>query len=176
MSVLRTARLQLQPLGAQHREVVIGLCADPRVMLPLGGVLTELQAEAWLVRQLTHWGEYGYGRYLVLYREQAIGLVGLSRTDFERGIVPGVELAWRLAFPYWGQGYATEAARAALTHGFVTLGLAELIAVTAEGNTRSRRVMERLGMRHSPHETFDHPGLCASDPLRRHVLYRSNKP
>jgi RimJ/RimL family protein N-acetyltransferase len=82
-----------------------------------------------------------------------------------------VEVAWRLARFYWGHGYATEAATAALDYGFNELGLNEIVAVTVPANWRSRRVMERLGMTRVPKDDFDHPRL-PEGPLRRHVLYR----
>ena len=73
---------------------------------------------------------------------------------------------------HWGHGYATEAARAAVDYGFVAHELEEIVAFTVPANFRSRRVMERLGMTHDPADDFDHPGIPAGDPLRRHVLYR----
>ena len=82
-----------------------------------------------------------------------------------------MEVAWRLARFYWGHGYATEAATAALDYGFNELGLSEIVAVTVPANWRSRRVMERLGMTRVPEDDFDHPRL-PEGPLRGHVLYR----
>ena len=58
---------------------------------------------------------------------------------------PCVEVGWRLARPYWGQGYATEGARAALRVGFERLELAEIVSFTSVLNSRSRAVMERIG-------------------------------
>jgi ribosomal-protein-alanine N-acetyltransferase len=86
--------------------------------------------------------------------------------------MPCVEVGWRLARAHWGKGYATEGARAALDYGFATRGLAEIVSFTAETNLRSRRVMERIGMRRNPAEDFDHPNLPAGHALRRHVLFR----
>ena len=90
--------------------------------------------------------------------------------------MPAVEVGWRLARSAWGHGFATEAAEASLEYGFVALGLEEIVSFTATGNTRSRAVMERLGMRHDPAGDFDHPRLAESHPLRRHVLYRLGAP
>src|SRR5947208_11605474 len=86
--------------------------------------------------------------------------------------MPCVEIGWRLAFDHWGRGYATEAARLVVAHGFGPLGLAAVVSFTAVANRRSQAVMERLGMRRDPAEDFDHPGLPDGHPLRRHVLYR----
>jgi RimJ/RimL family protein N-acetyltransferase len=86
--------------------------------------------------------------------------------------MPCVELGYRLAVEYWGSGYATEGSRAAMAYGFTTSGLPEIVAMTAVGNERSRRVMERLGMSRNPADDFDHPNIVDGHPLRRHVLYR----
>jgi RimJ/RimL family protein N-acetyltransferase len=77
-----------------------------------------------------------------------------------------------LAFEHWGHGYATEAARLALGHGFAALALAEIVSFTSATNQRSRAVMERLGMRRDPKDDFDRPALPEGHPLRPHVLYR----
>jgi len=82
-----------------------------------------------------------------------------------------VEVAWRLARPFWDRGYATESARAAVDYGFDELGLREIVALTVPANQRSRRVMERLGMTRAPEDDFDHPRV-PEGPLKRHVLYR----
>jgi RimJ/RimL family protein N-acetyltransferase len=172
MTIVHTARLALRPLSESDRGAVVALGAAPRVMEALGGPLSVAQSEAWLARQLRHFSEHGYGRYALLRNGQFVGVVGLSRTDFDRGIVSGVEVTWRLGFEHWGHGYASEAARAVIDEGFERLGLSEVIAVTTVSNLRSRRVMDRLGMRQAPDETFDHPLFSEDDPLRRHVVYR----
>jgi RimJ/RimL family protein N-acetyltransferase len=123
-------------------------------------------------RLITHFDRYGFGLWAV---EEAgsksfIGFAGLSIPPFEAAFTPCVEVGWRLARDHWGKGHATEAARAALTFAFQTLGLREVVAMTVPGNARSWRVMEKLGMRRT--EEFDHPRVPAGHPLRRHVLYR----
>jgi RimJ/RimL family protein N-acetyltransferase len=172
MPGLRSARLEFRPLTAKDFDLVARLSSDPRVMAPLGGTLSATESRAWLERQLEHFRAHGYGRYVVTRDAQFVGFVGLSRTDFERGIVPGIEIAWRLAFEQWGHGYATEAARTAIEEGFSRFEIEEVIAVASVDNLRSRSVMVRLGMTYSPSDTFGHPRLSADDPLRRHVVYR----
>jgi len=100
------------------------------------------------------------------------GFTGLAVPRFEAHFTPCVEVGWRLAREHWGRGYATEAARAALADGFERLGLDEIVSFTAAGNLPSRRVMEKLGMKHDSADDFDHPSLAPGHPLRRHVLYR----
>jgi RimJ/RimL family protein N-acetyltransferase len=92
--------------------------------------------------------------------------------SFEAPFTPCVEIGWRLAHDLWGQGYATEAARAVVRDGFERLGLAEILSWTVPANLRSRRVMEKIGKRRSPEDDFDHPRLPEGHALCRHVLYR----
>lgn len=97
------------------------------------------------------------------------GFVGLHAVTFDAPFADRLEVGWRLATAFWGRGYATEGARAALDYAFAERGEPEVVSFTFEGNHRSRRVMERLGMR--PAGGFDHPRL-PGHPLERHVLYR----
>ena len=98
-------------------------------------------------------------------------MVGLHRVPPELPCAPAVEVGWRLHPDHWGQGYATEAARASLDAGFAA-GVDEIVAFTTTSNTRSQAVMERIGMVRDPAGDFDHPSLPEGSPLRRHVLYR----
>lgn len=91
---------------------------------------------------------------------------------FSAPFTPAVEIGWRLAYEYWGKGYATEGALSCLNYGFGSLNLEEIVAFTAVLNTRSRAVMERLGMHQDPKDDFNHPKLPLDHPLSRHVLYR----
>jgi len=171
---LVTERLHLHPLTAADLDLVALLGADERVMLWFGGTLSRAQSAVWLDVRLAHWREHGYGRFLVWHDDAFVGIVGLSRFDFDAGIVPGIEIAWRLVFDQWGRGYATEAARAVLRDGAdrVNLDPRSIIAVTTPSNVRSRAVMERLGMVRSPDETFEHPNVPAGSPPCTHVVYR----
>jgi RimJ/RimL family protein N-acetyltransferase len=101
-------------------------------------------------------------------------MTGLDPVDDDLPFT-GVEVGWRLTRTAWGHGYATEAARAALTYGFDRLALPEILAVTAAGNTRSRAVMRRLGMVRDPADDFDDPTVPPG-PLRPSVLYRIKRP
>ena len=104
-----------------------------------------------------------------------IGSVGLNVPQFEAHFTPAVEVGWRLLPEQWGNGYATEAARAAVEFGFTRLGLDEIVSFTTTANEPSRAVMERLGMTHDEADDFDHPSL-PDWPQRRHVLYRLKRP
>ena len=88
----------------------------------------------------------------------------------------GVEIGWRLRRSAWGQGLASEAARASLAWGWQSLDCDEIIAFTVPENLKSRAVMERIGMTYVEGGDFDHPSLPEGDPLRRQVLYRMGRP
>jgi Acetyltransferases, including N-acetylases of ribosomal proteins len=132
--------------------------------------------EAIVGRIRAHFAEHGFGWWAA---EQAsgdfIGFIGLARVNFDAHFTPAVEVGWRLASAYWGQGYATEGAKAALDFGFARLGLPEIVSFTVPANRRSWRVMQRIGMTHDPADDFNHPRLAAGDPLRRHVLHRISR-
>ena len=171
---LRTSRLLLRPWRDEDIAAFAEMSANPVVMEYLLALSERgLSAETWVTRKRAHWAEHGFGQWVVELSGEAsfIGAVGLETVSYEAHFTPAVEVAWRLARPYWGQGYATEAARAALDYGFSGLGLQEIVAVTVPANQRSRRVMERLGMTRAPQDDFDHPRL-PEGPLSRHVLYR----
>jgi RimJ/RimL family protein N-acetyltransferase len=171
---LRTSRLLLRPWRDDDIAPFAEMSADPAVMeylLPLSE--RALSVETWVARKPAHWDDHGFGQWVLeLHGESSfIGVVGLETVSYEAHFTPAVEVAWRLARPYWGHGYATDAARAALDYGFGQLELREIVAVTVPANQRSRRIKERLGMTRAPKDDFDHPRL-PEGPLRRHVLYR----
>jgi len=168
---LRTPRLFLREWHDEDAAPFAAMSADP--------ALTEFLLppdEAWVARVRARWEQLGFGLFVVELPGVTpfVGVVGLSDLHPAAPAAPAIEIGWRLARPYWGQGYAVEAAQAALDDGFDRLGLAEIVAITAVGNARSRRVMERLGMTRDPAEDFDfdHPRLPPAHKLRPSVLYR----
>ncbi len=148
--------------------------ADPRVMEFMPSLLSPEESDALVDRAQAHFKRHGYGPFAagLLEDRSFIGFIGLSIPSFDAPFMPAVEVGWRLAFEYWGQGLATEGARAAVHFAFGELGLESLVSFTVPGNLRSRRVMEKLGMTHDPRDDFDHPRLPEGHALRRHVLYR----
>ncbi len=98
-----------------------------------------------------------------------IGFVGLAVPQ-DMPFSPCVEVGWRLAKEHWGKGYATEGASEALRFAFAELRLPEVVSFTAVGHSRSRAVMERIGMQLD--REFEHPRVPEGHSLRTHVLYR----
>jgi RimJ/RimL family protein N-acetyltransferase len=130
-----------------------------------------------VARTNDHFARHGFGWWAVEVAESTefIGFVGLLVPSFEAHFTPCVEIGWRLAHRYWGHGYAPEAARAALRFGFERLALDQIVSFTVPANLKSRRVMEKIGMRRDPADDFDRLSLPEGHPLRRHVLYRLSR-
>ena len=169
---VETARLWLRRWRVEDREPFAALNADPSVMEHFPSSLSREESDALAGRIQDHFSTRGYGPWAVEVPQRApfIGFIGLFVPDFEAPFTPCVEIGWRLARAWWRQGLATEGAQAALAYGFEQLGLAEIVSFTVPANRRSRRVMEKLGMRYSG--DFNHPRMNRQHPLCRHVLYR----
>jgi RimJ/RimL family protein N-acetyltransferase len=170
---LDTPRLRLRRWCEADREPFAAMNADPAVMAffpaPLSRAASDASIDAWQAQFATQ----GWSNWAVERRAtgEFIGFVGLSVPRRQLPFSPCVEVGWRLARAHWGQGYATEAARAALGAGFGRIGLTEIVSFTTLANRRSRAVMERIGMRDAQQD-FEHPGVPEGSPLRPHCLYR----
>jgi ribosomal-protein-alanine N-acetyltransferase len=172
--MIETPRLRLRAWIEEDLPAFAAMNADPRVMEFLPKILSRTESDAFAARIGTHFDRHGFGLWPVevLGVPGFIGFVGLSVPGYQTHFTPCVEIGWRLAYEQWGKGYATEAAKAALEYGFNELRLDEIVSFTVPENHRSVRVMQRLGMTHTPADDFDHPSLLAGHRLRRHVLYR----
>jgi RimJ/RimL family protein N-acetyltransferase len=170
--VIETERLVLRRWTGADRAGFARMCADPEVMQWLGGVLSPVEAEARMDRVEAAWERVGHGRFAVVSRQDE-GFLGWS------GIMPASpapiagtpEIGWRLVREAWGQGYATEAARAALADGIGRAGLPEIWAYTNPGNVRSEAVMQRLGMTRRPDLDFEYPDEPQDSPSRPCIVY-----
>jgi RimJ/RimL family protein N-acetyltransferase len=177
-TVLRTPRLILRRWCDADRAPFAALNADPEVMAHFPAPLTPAESDALAGRIEAHLADRGFGLWAVEVPGVAAfaGYVGLAVPTFDAPFTPCVEIGWRLARAHWGHGYATEAGRAVLGYAWGVLALDEVVSFTTVGNSRSRAVMTRLGMRHDPADDFDHPRLPVGHPQRRHVLYRLSRP
>jgi RimJ/RimL family protein N-acetyltransferase len=171
---LTTPRLRLRRWRVEDRAPFAALNADPRVMEHMPRLLSRQESDERCAAIEEHFEQRGFGLWAVEIVGEApfAGFIGLSVPRFETSFTPCVEIGWRLAAEYWGRGLATEGARAAAAFGFDHLGLGEMVSYTVPANVRSRRVMEKLGMKHDERQDFDHPLLPEGHPLRRHVFYR----
>ncbi len=168
-----TERLRLRQWRAADRAPFAALNSDPKVMAFFPAPLTRKGSDAIADRCESLIAERGWGFWAIEVKASGefIGFTGLHVPSAMLPFSPCVEVGWRLGFQYWGKGYATEAANAALGVGFETLGLTEIVSYAAVCNIRSRAVMERIGMREAA-ATFAHPDVPIDSPLREHCLYR----
>lgn len=167
---LRTERLVLRRWRDSDREPFARMNADAEVMRFYVAPSSVAESNAFVDRIEQQFDQLDFGPWAVEIPGQApfVGSVGLSVHPY----FPTPEVGWRLDKPYWGKGYATEAARAAVADGFERIGLTEIVSFTTPFNVPSIRVMQRLGMTHDPADDFDHPNVPVGHPYRRHVLYR----
>lgn len=149
MTVVQTERLTLRPFTDEDAPAHVALYADPDVtrFLPGGPFAPDAVAARSArsrARFAEHWAQYGWGVWAVVDRATGglIGHCGLNHLPEH----PDVEVLYALSRAAWGRGLATEAAGAALAHGFGAVGLPRIVAVTKPEHVASRRVMERLGM------------------------------
>jgi RimJ/RimL family protein N-acetyltransferase len=170
---LSTARLLLRPFTPEDLAPFAALNAHPLVVEWLGErTQSESDALAEMINAEIEREGWGFWALELVGGEPFIGMAGLHRVNPSFPFAPAVEIGWRLHPAHWGHGYATEAAAAALDHGF-SGGLEEIVAFTAAGNVRSQAVMRRIGMVRDPAADFAHPALPVDSPLRPHVLYRT---
>ncbi|GAA4211535.1 GNAT family N-acetyltransferase [Actinocatenispora rupis] len=171
---LRTERLVLRRWRDADRVPFAELNADPRVTEHFRSPLSRERSDALVDRIEAGFEEYGFGLWAVEVAGSGefVGFTGLAVPSFEPPWGRSVEIGWRLAAHAWGHGYATEAATAALDHGFDVAGLPSVVSFTARTNVRSLAVMRRLGMTYDPADDFDHPVLPPGHRLRPHVVYR----
>jgi RimJ/RimL family protein N-acetyltransferase len=174
---LRTPRLLLREWRDEDVDPFLAHLANTEVTAMLPPLPDRDACVAWIGRMRAHNETHGFAYWAVELPGEAplIGAIGLTRVNFADAFGEAVEVGWRLALPYWGKGYATEAARAAIEDGFCRFGIDEIVAFTVPMNQRSQAVMIRLGMARDPTDDFDFYRFPKGHPLRRHVLYRLKK-
>jgi RimJ/RimL family protein N-acetyltransferase len=143
-----TARLRLRGWTPADEAPMAAINADPEVTRHLNRAVDEAAVAAFLGRARGHWDEHGFGWFAIESRDDGrlLGFAGVSYPTFMPELAARPELAWRLARAAWGQGLATEAARAARDDAFARLRLPELISIIHPDNERSQRVAVKLGM------------------------------
>lgn len=144
--MIETERLILRPFTEEDFETLCKIRSDEEVMKYMGGPESTKREK---IRErfdyyLEHQKKHGYASSAVILKEtnEMIGSAGLQHLDDGEEI----EVGYGFDKPFWGKGYASEAAEAWLRHGFENLGMERIVAVAIPENTGSRHVMEKLGM------------------------------
>lgn len=147
MFVLETERLTLRMFRPGDLGAYAEMCADPEVMRYINDGRTLSRDETWrdMAVILGHWELRGYGLWAVEERatHSLIGRIGHWNPEGW----PGFEVGWMLGRRYWGCGFATEGARAALRHAFSVLNVPHVISLIHPDNALSIRVAQKLGER-----------------------------
>ena len=171
---IQTERLILRGWREGDLAPFAAMNADPEVMRHFPARLDRAASDATVERQQDGLHQEGRGLFAAETRGDGvfIGFIGVMRVSFGGPLDGLPEIGWRLARAAWGQGYASDGARACLAHAFDTLGDAEVVALAPQRNTGSLAVMRKIGMQRNPVDDFDHPRLAEHPHLQRCQLYR----
>jgi [ribosomal protein S5]-alanine N-acetyltransferase len=156
--MLETARMRLLAWQPNDWLLLRPIATDPEVMryISCGQPWPDERIREFVGRQIGHCDKLGYCLWKLLLKESSemIGFCGLQPLDG----TAETEIGWWLTRACWGQGLATEAARAALLDGFERAGLERIVAVAMAANRASLHVMAKMGMKYERemvHRGFD---------------------
>lgn len=158
---MRTSRLGFSTWSRDDLALAMGLWGDARVTRLIGGPFSRRWIEERLVLEISTQSRCGF-QYWPLFRisdDAHVGCAGLRPVPDSEGVL---ELGFHLRTEYWGQGFATESARAVIMYAFSTAAAGAFVAGHHPQNEASRRVLLRLGFRHT-HDAYyaptglDHP-------------------
>ena len=172
---ITTPRLQLRLWKEDDISALIQMNQDKEVMKYFLDTLNEEQSISFYHRVQAHFKENGFGLFVVedQLNKDFLGYTGFMIANFESEFTPCVEIGWRFNKKYWGNGFATEAAKACLEYGFTQLGFDKVYSFTSTLNKKSEAVMQRIGMRKIGE--FEHPKITTDHPLCLHVNYMINR-
>jgi RimJ/RimL family protein N-acetyltransferase len=178
MNTIETERLLLRAWKDEDLLPFFQMNQDPKVMEYFPSLWSMEMVSSFVNNMKIQLAEKSYTLWAVEEKSsgQFIGFIGLNCPAWEASFTPCVEIGWRLAAAFWGKGYATEGAKAALDYAFKRLQLQEVVAFTVPDNIRSRRVMEKIGMIHDVDGDFMHPKVDPLHPFARHVFYSIKNP
>ena len=142
---IETERLVMRQFEERDLDPFAAICGDDDVMRYMAAGRGISREDTWrsMATTLGHWRLRGFGMYAVEFAMtgELIGRIGFLLPEGW----PGFELGWLLGRPYWGRGFASEGARAALDVAFSDLGRPEVISLIHEENVASMRLARRLG-------------------------------
>ena len=171
-----TSRLRLRQWRAADFPAFAEMNADTDVMKYYPDILSTSDSDVLAHKFKSFISDRGWGFWAVeiIESKKFIGFVGLNEPTYSLPVSPCMEIGWRIAKEYWGNGYATEAAREVLALALDRLGMPEVYSFTPVSNEKSMAVMERIGMINTM-LNFDHPVVPKNSSLREHVLYKADK-
>ena len=176
--MIATDRLILRGWRESDAEPFLAMGNDPAVMEYLGPPLIRDDVDMMLARQNGFLDTNGHCFWALERAEDGafMGFCGIKPGALGTPVEGRIEIGWRLAQPYWGKGYAREAAEATLRWGWANLDVPDIWAITVPGNVRSWGLMERLGMTRRHDLDFDHPLPGLEERLKAHITYSIERP
>jgi ribosomal-protein-alanine N-acetyltransferase len=146
MQILDTPRLILREFYSHDAEALHAVLSDPETMRFYPSPLDRPEVEEWIARNLRRYAKDGHGLWAMVLKEngELIGDCGLTLQDVDG--VDEMEIGYHVRRDHWGQGLATEAARACRDFGFAHFPVDHLISLIRPENLSSRRVAEKNGM------------------------------
>jgi RimJ/RimL family protein N-acetyltransferase len=176
---IETPRLILRPWREEDKPVFETIINTPAMMEHFGGVWPVGGHDILLDAQMASQAQVGFSMWAVDWREtgELIGICGLRRAHHPGTPVTGdLEIGWRIAEPFWGQGVAREAAAASMDWGWRHTDDPWIIAYTTDSNARSWGLMKRLGMERRADLDFRHPKFAEDDPIGAMIVYAIERP
>jgi RimJ/RimL family protein N-acetyltransferase len=177
--VAETERLRLRTWDFEDRAEYARHCNTPAVARHVGGIQSQEGLDAAFERLEGYQRETGHTFWVVERKADGafLGFCGLKVAKVSGTPVDGeVEIGWRLREDVWGQGYAKEAAQAALQWAWANIDCARIVSFTIPANVASWGLMERLGMTRRADLDFSHPDFAADHPLSGHITYVVERP
>jgi len=148
LKILETERLTLDKLSSEDAPFILELLNEPSFLRFIGDreVRTFDDAHAYILNgPVASYEKFGFGLYLTKRKQNGvpIGICGLVK----RATLPDVDIGFAFLPPFWGHGYAFEAAAAVMAYGKEKLGLQRIVAVATPDNAASIKLLEKLGLR-----------------------------
>ncbi len=146
---IETPRLRLRPWTVEDTDGLFAILQEKDILryFPNPKAPERSRAEAYINRHIEHWAEKGFGHWAVVSPQDG-RLLGWNGLEYLPELKE-VEVAYLLSHEAWGRGYATEAARAAVSFGFESAALGEIIGLVHPENLASIRVLEKCGLRYA---------------------------
>lgn len=151
------------------------LNADSEVMEHFPTLLSKNETAEFIQRLQLHYKKNGYNYFAteVLETGEFIGFIGLALQVYESDFNPATDIGWRLKKSAWGKGFATEGAKRCLKYAFNELKLERVISTCTKNNSKSEKVMSKLGMVRK--KVFNHPKLKKYPAFEKCIWYEITK-
>lgn len=176
--MIETPRLILRPWLERDRDIFHALGNDPDTMRYLGPLRSRAEDDVAFDRQRYFFDVLRTCGWAVERKSDSIilGMCGIKPARPGLPIAGEMEIGWRFAREHQGRGFAFEAASASLQYAWASLAIDHVVAITVRANAASWTLMEKLGMQSVSAGEFDHPFVPDASPLKRHILYRIDRP